>query len=1105
MSVDPDGGELVRRRIETATVLFTDLVDSTAIRSAEGDDRADEVRRAHDHAIRMVVAENDGIEVKHTGDGFMLRFASAANGALAAREMQRSISRLAVSVDLHLSIRVGVSAGDVERDGDDLFGLPVVQAARLCAAAEPGQVLVAEIARTLAGSRGEVEFRLLPAMELKGLEQPLVVYEVRWEDGRTPAPLPGALAVERRTPAVGLGAELGQLRHLWAECERAGRLVVLVAGEPGVGKTRLVSELAREVHNEGGTVLLGRCDDAVPAPLRPVGEIVRHALAHVPERSLQTLSAAQRELLADLVRRVGSASDDQADPLVRIQARHEAVGALLDALAQDAPVLVIFDDLHWADAGTLLLLRYLAFEASSESVLVAGTYRDTDVDRSHPLAEALADLRRTPTTTRILLRGLDRLDTGLLIDAWAGSKQPDTFVDLIHAATEGNPFFVEEVLRHLVETGAIYRSDETGEWRTDRALAELGIPEGVRETVGRRLGRLGAQANEVLACAAVVGREFEVDIVSQATSIPEMQVVEVLEAARHNGLVVEGDEFGVFAFAHALVRATLLDEMVTLRRVRLHQRLGEAIEARTGDELLEHADALAYHFGEAAVAGEWERAIRYHLLAADRAEGLGDPDGLERHLRQALDIQDARGNASPDATLALLERLMWTTSSGREPSSAFAYVDRAVDLGLAIGDPAVVARVIIPLGNNFEYGGPNTELMARTDEILAGLPPGDSAARALIDGMVSSIRSVSVFSFEEWADNLRAAESADAMAHRLDDRAARGFGAVAVHNSLWSRWEPERALAISDEIRGLAAADAAPAWAGDRRFRWVANGALRAFAPHLQLGRRRECELVLDEAEANPLSRINVWFSGTLPLFRAVFDLADGRFDDARANGELARSRAANFSNIQLGYYAQRWIIRFEEGIIRSAALEGIADQVPFPHVAGLAALVRAEQGDHDQAIAMLDRFMVSPGLGVPWNSGQAPTLRSLAETCAHVGHAHLAAQLRPIMALYAGQLLTAFNGIFIDGAADRALGQLSFAAGDFDEAVKLFESGLALECAFPAPALEARTRYWLARALRARGSASDDHRAHEELSTAAAIASQLGLGGIERLVDAAG
>jgi class 3 adenylate cyclase/tetratricopeptide (TPR) repeat protein len=1092
--------------LETATILFSDVAASTELRTALGDDRADEVRRQHDAVIRAVLAQRDGHEVKHTGDGLMVAFSSAANAVSAAIEMQRGVARLAAELGTPLSIRIGLSAGDVERDGNDLFGLPVVQAARLCAEARPGQILVSDIARALAGSRGNIEFSSLGPRELKGLDTPLVVHEVPWAESAPAIVFPNAFVTTRPTALIGRDVELARVRETWARVAAGERRVVLLGGEPGVGKTRLITEVARSVYDDGGVVVLGRCDDAVPAPLRPVIEIVRHVLEHASEDVLGNLPESSRRILSGLAR--GEIEHGDGDPLARVHALHEAVDELLVALARTAPTLVVIDDLHWADPATVLLLRHIAGSMSASRSMVVGTYRDTDLDRTHAFAAALADLRRLATTERISLSGLDRAATTDLVAAWAGSAAPEAFVAAVFAETEGNPFFVEEVLRHLAESGAIRRGSD-GEWRAERSLDQLGIPEGIRETVGRRLARLGEQANVLLSVAAVAGREFDADVVVRASGISETHTIEALQRAVRSGLVIEGDRFGAFMFAHALVRATLLDEMVTLRRVRLHQAIAESIEALRDGSLTEHVDALAYHYGEAAVAGCWEQAIYYHRLAADRAEAIGDPNGLESHLKAALEIQDAFGDPSASDEYELVHRLAWAMSNSLDPAAAHHYVDRAMRIAMDLGDTVLMARAITPLGNLFEYAGANAELVTRAESIRNMLPPGDSAARAIVGGLLASVRSVSLVTRDDWETNQRDADAAYAMAERTGSDGARGFTSIAVHNTLWGRWQPERSLAAARRIFELTRDPDDPvprfeigAAAGLVEFRWVASGQLRQMSSHLQLADRAAYERTLDIGESSASARLFRWVAGYLSLTRGTLALADGRLDETRAATERALELAPTVPNVMLGYHAQRWARRLETDTVDSELLEKIAPTVPFPHIEGLCALVRAERGHHDTAARILDDFAARPGSGVPWNSGQSATLRVLAETCAHIGHADLAAAIHPIVNLYEGQLFAAFNCVFTDGAADRALGQLAFALGNYDNAIERFHAAIGLETKFAAPALEARSRYWLARALLARNGNLDPQRARDELDRAAAIADERGLTGISRLIE---
>jgi len=269
--VSDDGGG----RPETATVLFTDLVGSTALRQAVGDDRADELRRLHDSVLRDAIAAHGGQEVKGTGDGIMVVFGSAAGAVSAAAMMQRGVDRVGRRAASTISIRVGMSAGDVVWEGNDCFGTPVVEARRLCDEASADQIVVSDIVRLLAGSRGGHEFRSLGALELKGLAAPLAAAEVAWAPEPParipfPAPLGGVEAVR----FVGRVDESERVWTSWKRAQAGGKRVVLVSGEPGVGKTRLAAELARRAFDEGALVLFGRCDEDLAVPYEPFVQAV---------------------------------------------------------------------------------------------------------------------------------------------------------------------------------------------------------------------------------------------------------------------------------------------------------------------------------------------------------------------------------------------------------------------------------------------------------------------------------------------------------------------------------------------------------------------------------------------------------------------------------------------------------------------------------------------------------------------------------------------------------------------------------------------------------------------------------------------------------------
>ncbi|MGH9021568.1 MAG: ATP-binding protein, partial [Acidimicrobiia bacterium] len=509
-------------------------------------------------------------------------------------------------------VRIGISAGDVTLEDGDCFGTPVIEAARLCTEAAGGQILVTEVVRLLAGSGGGHEFVAVGALVLKGLPAPVPANEVTWEPLPALVPLPSLLAQAGRI-FVGREEELERLSRLWKGAVAGERWAALLAGEPGIGKTRLAAELARAVYAEGAVVLAGRCDEDLGVPYQPFVEALRQYVAHAPAARLGRHGGELTRLVPELSQQVsGLAPPLRSDPETERYRLFDAVAAWLADVSADTPVLVVLDDLHWAAKPTLLLLRHVLHSPESLRLFFVVTYRDTDIGRGHPLTELLADLRKVQGVERFPLTGLDRAAVAAFIDRAAGhalSEEDETLPRAVWAETEGNPFFVAEVLRHISESGGVEHRD--GLWVMNAPVEELGIPEGVRDVVGRRLSRLSETTNRALGLASIVGPEFDPAVVRAAGDLDEQTLFSSLDEAVGARILSEVPGTGArYRFAHALIRATLYDEITAARRVALHQRVAEALETIYAGALDDYLPALAHHWSRASVpAAQADRAI----------------------------------------------------------------------------------------------------------------------------------------------------------------------------------------------------------------------------------------------------------------------------------------------------------------------------------------------------------------------------------------------------------------------------------------------------------------------------------------------------------------
>jgi predicted ATPase len=484
-----------------------------------------------------------------------------------------------------------------------------------------------------------------------------------------PALPPSGNPVYRRT-FVGREAELRQLE---AACDGAvagqGGLVMVV-GEPGIGKTTLTEQLSTYAALRGGRVLVGHCyeEGSLSLPYLPFVEALRsYVLERAPDQLRGELGSGAPEvarLVSEVRDRVQvSPSEPSADPSEDRYRLFTAVSTFLRHAAAIQPLVLVLEDLHDADRGTLQLLQFLARQLNGARLLLVGTYRDVEVDRAHPLSAALAELRRGSRFSRVALRGLTADEVQRMFSGITGQEESWRLSEAVYRQTEGNPLFVQEVVRYLVEEGLITR--EGGRWRPagSTPLVET-IPEGLRDVIGKRLSRLSEACNRLLAVAAVIGRDFQLATLVTVLGAPEEAVTERLaEAVKVAVLQEQARPAGVrYRFAHAFFRQTLYEELGAARRLRLHQRVARALEQQYASRLEEHAAELAEHFAQSTDAADLTKAVHYGAVAAERAMAVYAHGEAVRLVEQALDVQEVLDPADTttrcDLLLALSDALL---------------------------------------------------------------------------------------------------------------------------------------------------------------------------------------------------------------------------------------------------------------------------------------------------------------------------------------------------------------------------------------------------------------------------------------------------------------
>jgi tetratricopeptide (TPR) repeat protein len=477
---------------------------------------------------------------------------------------------------------------------------------------------------------------------------------------------------------VGRTRELDEATAYWGRAASGEGHVLLISGEPGIGKTRLARELATRVEVSGGRVLVGECYAEGGAPYAPVAQIIQAAL------NLSDLTGLPPLVLADLVtlapglrsRFPDVPPNPQLDPESEQQRLFESVVEFCNTLTESAPLMMLLDDAHWADSGTLFLLRHLARRLRHRRVLIVATYREVELDEARPFHQVLLDLNRERLGVRLKLSRLSREQTHDMLAAMFAEEITPDFLEGIYRETEGNPFFIEEVCKALIEGAKLYFED--GRWHRP-SIEEMEIPQSVRIAIQSRVGKLPEAALQTLQLAAVFGREFEYDVLAMASDLDEETLITALESAESAQLIGEmGEARDVsFAFAHALIPTTLYEAVSTLRRRGLHRRAAEAIEAlRPGD-----FEALAHHCN---LGGDRGKAIRYNHQAAQRAEAVFAYDVAVQHLVAALDLIDA--GEQEETRLALLEDLADVHRRLGENTEAIPIYQEALNTLNGLGD-----------------------------------------------------------------------------------------------------------------------------------------------------------------------------------------------------------------------------------------------------------------------------------------------------------------------------------------------------------------------------------------------------------------------------------
>ncbi|HET9773079.1 MAG TPA: BTAD domain-containing putative transcriptional regulator [Acidimicrobiia bacterium] len=1081
------------------TFLFTDLVGSTELLDDLGEEAAEQTRRTHFGLLRGAVTAHGGSEVKSLGDGLMVAFASPLAALRCAVEMQTTLSGAPPRAGKALAIRVGLHAGQPMRDEGDFHGTPVVVAKRLCDRAGGGQILASVLVSDLIGSRSdEFAFRHLGPLPLKGLAAPVAACEVlpraaveTASSGATAAPgrLPQPLSRQERLPLVGREGELSLLDEIWLATDSGQRQLVLLAGDPGIGKSRLAAEFARTAHDRGTLVLFGRCDEGMGVPYQPFVEALSRYLRQAPHLFLGRLAGELVRLVPEVGERIhGLPPPLRSDPETERYRLFDAVAAWLGAASEATPVLFVIEDLHWATKPTLLLLSHLLRSDEDLRLLLMVTFRDTPLDMTPDLADLVAELLRQPGVGRVRLAGLTEPGVGALMEAQAGHDLDDegwALARIVHDETAGNPFYVGEMLRLLAEKGDIVRRD--GRWVPGQPLAQLDVPDSVRDVVERRLTRLPDRTSEMLALAAVLGERFELALLAQASGESDRSIIETLRPAVSARLVTETDA-GSYQFTHALVRSALEDALGPTRAVQLHRAAGFAVEAVHAGRLDPHLPQLAHHFAEAR---EVQKGIAYASRAGDRALTQLAPDEAVAYYRQALELLDA-AEAAEEQRLGLLIALGEAQRQAGDPAHRETLLC-ASRLAAERGDAEAHARAALANTRGFypsAVGEVDDDRVASLQAALEATGDDEPPTRARLLAALGT----ELLYAGDLERRMRLADEALAIARRARDDSTLAHVLLQNYFPILTPDTLEKRLACTEELVPLAQSLGDPVI--------VARALLLRFRVLTESGNVEAADPYLDQAErlAEELGQPTLRFLvGHFRTARTILagDLEEG---ERRAHAGFELGQATGQRDAPRILAIQLFGVRFDQGRLGELE-ERLAERVAA--VPGLLvlraflALLLCELDRPDEAIEHYELLAVENFTGMPLNPAWIHTMPACAGVCASIGDRARAPVLFHLLEPYASQL--AFTPAGSLGAVAHYLAILATTFGDFEEAERRFADAAATHERIGAPTWLARTRLEWARMLINRAQPGDAERAREFLGQALETARELGLANVER------
>jgi tetratricopeptide (TPR) repeat protein len=888
-----------------------------------------------------------------------------------------------------------------------------------------------------------------------------------------------------RAPFVGRDRELGSLLAALEEATAGRGQLRLVVGEPGIGKTRLAKEVTDRAARGGALALWGRCwEDGGSPAYWPWIQIVRTYSRNLDGPTIAAKLGQGAPYIAQIVPDVREKlSPIPVPPLLDVeQARFrlfDAMGSFLGRVAEAQPLVLVLDDLHTADHTSLLLLQFIARQLHALPILVVATYRDAEIRRTAAAEHVLGELAREGQ--RIRLTGLVRNEVERFIRETTGSAPAATLVRSITEMTQGNPFFIDEIVRLRV-------AEERTQSRGRCPLARFRVPDEVRKAIRRRLEHLGNETRDLLTGASVIGRVFDIALLQRLSALPVERIVELLADAEAADILTEvAGTLRQYAFAHALVRETLYQDLTPALRAQIHGRVGEILEARHARDP-EHLGALAHHFYQAAVGGVADKAVAYQTEAGKRALDVLAYEEAAEHFERALQALELGGEQEPKRCDLLL-MLAEAQEKAGERSSARAAFTSAAALARKLRNPELLARAALGMAPGFvgltlSSGTVDAEVVGLLEEALALTATEGSPLRARLLGRLA-IELYWSSAPERRADlSLQAVE----MARRTGDVSALAFALSARHVALWAPENVHERLETARCILRLAKDLDDPEMA--------LRGRIGLLTDLLELGDLDTADGEFEDYRrgAEKLGQpLYLWFSATWRAMRAGLE---GRFEDADrlAAEALGIGRQLDDPDASQAFTCQMIAFRAGRGLseLLSATTEVVDRSGDAPAWRSALALIFCDQGLESEARREFERLAAIDFADIPRNADWLVTLFNLAQVCCFLLDHKRAATLYDLLLPFADRCVVARSALVCLGSVSRALAMLAGTTSRWPEAETHFERALQVNERLGARPLVALTHLAYAMMLLARSQSDDQDRALDHLADARTTAEAL-------------